>query len=170
MASIVRPGPCQMVLLRHAEKTGRPQDSGLSPQGQRRAGALAEVFAAQFGLPDVIIACRSTVKSTRPVDTVRPLASQLGLAIADGWGTQDYGALAEAVTGAASYANKSILICWRHDTLQALAQALGAADPPPWPETLYDCVWILRPTGTGVDFEIGRQGISPHLIEPSSNL
>ncbi len=163
MASIVRPGPRQMVLIRHAEKTDRPDDPGLSALGQQRARALADMFAARWGLPDVIIACRSTAKSTRPVDTVRPLATKLGLPVLDQWETQDFADLAGATSIEAAYSGKTILICWRHDTLQLLAQNLGAADAPPWPSTLYDCVWLLRPTLGGIDLSIGPQGFALNL-------
>jgi hypothetical protein len=159
-----------MVLIRHAEKTGRPGDSGLSSMGQRRAAALAEMFAARWGLPDLIIACRSTPKSTRPVDTVQPLATKLGLSILDQWDTQDFANLAGAISMEAGYSGKTILSCWRHDTLQLLAQNLGAADAPPWPSTLYDCVWLLRPTPAGIDLCIGPQGFALNLTGTRTDL
>jgi hypothetical protein len=159
-----------MVLIRHAEKTGRPDDPGLSALGQQRASALADMFVARWGLPDFIIACRSTAKSTRPVDTVLPLATKLGLPILDRWSTQDFAHLAVAVANDAIYACKAILICWRHDTLQPLANALGAPDAPPWPSTQYDCAWVIRPMIVGADLSICHQDLALNLSGTRTDL
>ena len=136
--------PRQVVLLRHAEKTGRPGDRGLSPRGQARAVALAEVIPERLDAPEVLIACRSSTKSTRPVDTVRPLAARLGLDILDPGGTWDIGPRASAVSSVPVFAGRRILVCWRHDSLQQRAQAFGAVDAPSWPATLSDRLWILE--------------------------
>lgn len=84
----------EVLLIRHAEKTGLPGDSSLSDRGLSRALALAVVLPERFGKPDIIIACRSVPKSSRPVETVRPLAAKLGLPIRDDWNTDDYDELA----------------------------------------------------------------------------
>lgn len=135
--------PSQIILMRHAEKTGLPGDVGLSALGQTRAETLATAWPRFLGEPDAIIACRSTPKSTRPVDTVRPLAHRLGLGIDDHWGTQDYAALAAAVATDGPYDNRRILICWRHDTLPQLAASFGVVVPG-WPDDLYDVFWLLE--------------------------
>lgn len=135
--------PSQVILMRHAEKTGLPGDLGLSALGQARAQTLAACWPRFLGAPEAIIACRSTSKSTRPVDTVQPLAGRLGLAIDDRWGTQDFAALAAAVGAERTYENRRVLICWRHDTLPQLAASLGVVAPL-WPDDLYDVFWLLE--------------------------
>lgn len=133
-----------VVLIRHAEKTGRSGDRDLSEAGWRRAQALASALPRQVGTIDAIIAAKSTSKSARPMQTVQPLADSLGLSVDESWNTEDYAALAAAMREKIEYQGRRMLICWRHDTLPQLARALGAAEAGPWPESLYDRVWVLR--------------------------
>lgn len=149
----------EVLLIRHAEKTGIPGDSGLSDVGLARAMALATILPERFGPPDIIIACTSVPSSTRPFDTVRLLAAKLGLPIRDDWNTDDFDELARTIRSHPAYADKRVLVCWRHKTLPALARSLGIRAPPVWPETLYDCLWRLRPTPDGVKLFASRQGI-----------
>lgn len=152
--------PSQVILMRHAEKTGLPGDLGLSALGQARARALAVCWPRFLGEPDAIIACRSTPKSTRPVDTVRPLAQRLGLGIDDRWGTQDYSALAATVATYGPYDNHRILICWRHDTLPQLAASFGVVVAPAWPDDLYDVFWLLENYDGAVRLRVKNQRVS----------
>lgn len=98
-----------------------------------------------FGRIDAIFAAAPSKKSNRPVETVQPLAAALNLDIEARWGTWDYEDLAAQVLGEPKFSGRTILICWRHDALQALARALGADEAGPWPETLYDRMWVIRP-------------------------
>ena len=151
--------PSLVILMRHAEKTGRLGDSGLSALGEARARALAADWPGFLGGdPDALIACRSTPKSTRPVDTVQPLAQRLGLAINDRWGTQDYAAVAAAVGAGRAYESRRVLICWRHDALPQLAASFGVAAPM-WPDDLYDVFWLLEDNGGALRLRIENQQI-----------
>jgi hypothetical protein len=144
------------VILRHAEKTGLPDDRHLSPAGHDRALAL-RALPECLGAIHAIIAAQSVQKSARPKETVEPLAAKLGLPIITSWNTYDLGDLAAALKHDVSLAGKQILICWRHDALQALAQALGARDAPSWPNTLYDRVWLATYSADGVELLALRQ-------------
>jgi broad specificity phosphatase PhoE len=137
------PFPKLLILMRHVQKTGQPGDTGLSAFGNERARRLAEAWSRVMPSLDMIIACRSTTKSSRPVDTVRPLADTLNLSIDDRWGTQDYQALARHLISDPGNRHRRILICWRHDTLPQLATCFGAAAPS-WPDDLYDRLWLLE--------------------------
>jgi hypothetical protein len=159
--------PKQVLLIRHAEKTGSPGDSGLSRRGRARALALVGALPAQYGDPDVIVACANVPKSTRPVDTVRPLADRLRLPIEDRWNTQDHQALAQALQTSRAFTDRRVLVCWRHETLPALARALGFPAPI-WPRTDYETVWVIEFLPTPI-FRVERQDIelrAPYELRP----
>lgn len=151
--------PRRVLLIRHAEKTGRPEDQGLSDLGRLRAAALACVLPARFGRPEVLVACRSSPRSRRPLETVAPLAEKLGLPVEERWGTSDVEPLGAALDAEPRFADRLVLICWRHKTLGALARRLGAPEAPDWPETLYDRIWILERLADRVRFTAEPQGV-----------
>lgn len=152
MTPAPRVGPLRVVLMRHAEKTGDPTDPTLSTQGAWRADALVRTIPLQLGRIDFVIAAKSTTKSARPYLTVEPFARLEGLSIDERWNTRDIDAMAVAVLSDPAYSGRTGLICWRHDTLQQLAQALGAREAPPWAEDVYDRFWILTYRPDGADF------------------
>lgn len=159
--------PKQVLLIRHAEKTGSAGDSGLSRRGRARALALVNALPAQYGDPDVIVACANVPKSTRPVDTIRPLADRLRLPIEDRWNTQDYEALAQNLLTSRAFSDRRGLVCWRHETLPALARALGAPAPH-WPRTDYETVWVIE-FGATPSFRVEQQQIelrAPYELRP----
>ncbi len=74
-------GPARLIVLRHAEKTGDKRDRNLSPAGHERAARLVPYVLETFGRPDFLIAAKSSGRSRRPVETIEPLATALGLEI-----------------------------------------------------------------------------------------
>jgi hypothetical protein len=83
------------------------------------------------------------------VETITPLAKALGLKINNTFANEEYAELARHVLGKPEYAGKTLLICWHHGNIPALAHALGVENAPsPWPETQFDRVWrITFPNG-----------------------
>lgn len=160
--------PKQVILMRHAEKTGRPGDCGLSPLGEDLAWALARAWPGRLDPPDVIIACRSTLRSTRPVDTVRPLAERLGLTIDDRWGSRDCAALASLVATSPDYGGRQVLICWRHETLSLLASSFGVAAPS-WPSNLYDAFWLIESHDGAVRLRAEPQQLPIEPMRPAQS-
>jgi hypothetical protein len=154
-------GPRCIMLIRHAEKTGDPGDRGLSDLGRLHAAALADTLPELYGAPDIIIACQSTAKSCRPVQTVEPLASRLGAPVESRWGTYDVGPLVDALRSEPAYAAKAVLICWRHDTIRDIAVALGVEHAPAWPNSLYGCLWLIRADADTVGFTTHRLELDP---------
>ena len=71
-----------IILIRHGEKISDDYID-LSPEGQARAECLPELFTKDIlgYVPDKIYANERTLTSTRPYDTVTPLAKYLGLDI-----------------------------------------------------------------------------------------
>jgi hypothetical protein len=171
-----------IMLIRHAEKPLRePRDAdeavgaggrrGLSPRGERRARMLAEYFAPADGvlrdghihMPRFVFAAASTPahRSTRPADTVRPVAGALGLVVQEEFGSDPpFNAVAAALKSAAALG--PVLVGWRYDTLPDLASAIGATGvPADWPASRFDMTWVLEKSG-----EAWRLTQVPQLLMP----
>ncbi len=60
----------------------------------------------------------------------------------------DYADLAQEILTNLKYQRKTVLICWDHEYIPRLAAALGVyPEPPPWPENVFDRVWIITYRG-----------------------
>src|SRR5262245_55579619 len=167
-------GPRQILLIRHAEKPDEHENPHLSARGFARASALPLLFTPalpcvprassaapqsvsveyalltqdarpQFIRPDILIATKQGKISNRPVETITPLAAALGLPINAGHEDKAFGTLADHVLTHDKFDNKIVFICWHHETLPALADALGICDPQPkpWPDDVFDRIWQL---------------------------
>jgi phosphohistidine phosphatase SixA len=147
-------GPRAVYIIRHAEKPDAPDDPNLAPRGYERADALARVFPQNFCKPDFIWATASSKKSNRPMETVQPLAKTLQMAVLDQYPTADVAKLAHDLLTQPRYSGKSILICWHHGEIPALAKSLGASDAPgEWKPDVFDRVWVLRFVDGHVQFQ-----------------
>lgn len=153
--------PSRIQLIRHAEKPrdgevgvaadGTPDPLSLSVAGWQRAGALVRAFAAAtapLARPRHLLAARPTEAhpSTRPLATLTPLAQALGVGVDSTWSADED---PDRVAAALRALDGPALVCWRHDTLPALADALLQRHeaPPHWPEERYDLVWIVQLDG-----------------------
>jgi hypothetical protein len=142
-------GPARLLVMRHAEKTGDKSDPHLSPQGLKRAQALANYIPTQFGTPDFLIAAANSQRSRRPRETLEPLANALRINILDMFADEDADAVVAAL-GTQTYAGKFGVIAWRHSDIPALAAALGAATgttPNPWDDTVFNLIIELTYAG-----------------------
>jgi hypothetical protein len=160
--------PQQVLIIRHAEKTGDKADVHLSEQGQERARVFYQLFVASrdrpdpFPTPDFILAASNAKDSRRPVETVTPLALRLKLPINDTYesklpaapdpgGGKDNAAkgrgmlgLRDEVFGEPKYFGKIILVSWRHSTIPELAKTLRANKvPPKWEDNVFDRIWQI---------------------------
>jgi hypothetical protein len=97
----------------------------------------------RLATPDFLFATQASKHSNRPVETITPLASALGLAVDDKHADADYAKVAGDILTNSKYAGKVVLICWHHGNIPALATSLGIASPPPWPGTVFDRVWQI---------------------------
>ncbi len=128
-------------IIRHAEKVGGPH---LSDTGYKRAQVLVGLFGDCFCKPDALFAAANKPKSSRPVETLEPLAAALGLIINAEFGTMEVDRLAKHLRRPGARAGRIVLISWRQDRIPLLARALGAQDAPThWPEPVFDRVWRL---------------------------
>src|ERR1700684_710238 len=113
----------RILLMRHAEKTADPMDPHLSPDGYARAAKLAEYIPAALGVPQYLFATSISKHSVRPIETVQPLATKIGVQIDSTYADQDYGALAGQLFSDPRFADagKLILICWHHGNIPSMA-------------------------------------------------
>jgi len=138
--------PAAIYLMCHAEKPDSHDDSHLSEAGKARAQKLVSYFPRLVGKAslDYIFATAPPKHSNRPVETVAPLAHSRGVSINDSYTDAEYRALAQVIRSQDAYAGKTILICWHHEILPALAQRLGATGAPTqWPGSSFDRIWKL---------------------------
>jgi hypothetical protein len=149
-----RPG--QVIIIRHGEK---PPDGttnfNLSRKGKIRAAAIAAYFHSDarelpHGRPTAIFAMGADDKpsedhSHRPVETVQPLAYLLDMPIQGQFTHNRYLQMVKHVLEDPRYDGKIVLICWAHGVLPNIAKAFGVKNPSPdpWPEDLYDRLWVL---------------------------
>lgn len=154
-------GPAKLLIMRHAEKTGNKRDPNLSDAGAQRAEKLVSYIPKQFGTPEFLFAATSSKRSSRPFETLEPLAKALGLKIDERFDDEEYDELVEYLAKAA-YAEKFGVISWRHSDIPSLVAALGAPDgtyPEDWPEDLYDVVIEMT-------FGNGKGPIARQIKEP----
>jgi phosphohistidine phosphatase SixA len=140
-------GPKRIILMRHADKTDDTEDEDLSDAGMARAQHLATYIPETFGKPDVIIATAHSKHSNRPKETVQPLADALGLKIQHDFENKEFPDLVDDIFSDPDYKNKTVVICWHHGNLPALATMLGApagSFPDPWPSDAYNIILDLQ--------------------------
>lgn len=128
-----------------------PADPGLSCVLAAGSGDLSAQYkptqvqgsSPRFKAPAFIFATAASSESNRPIETVTPLATALGLSIAAPFADKDYAKLATEVTTGSTYQGAVVLVCWHHGNLPNLAEAFGIAKPPGWPGTVFDRVWEI---------------------------
>ena len=148
--------PVRIILLRHAEKPPGESEASLSERGKVRARALAallttESVVATNGQPAALFAPKvtRTGRTLRPGQTLQPLGERLTLPVQTPYGARDYAALAKRILSDPALDGQTVVICWTHDYLPALAKALGVKPKPArWKASVYDRVWIVTYKGS----------------------
>lgn len=144
--------PQTILLIRHAEEPPAAEKSShLSPAGLKRAAALIDLFKSTksrpdpLPVPDLIIAAKSSKRSQRPLETVTSLAQTLKVPVNANYDDEeDLDRLVADVLRNPQLAGKTILICWRQESLPDLARKLGVTDAPKnWKGEVFDRVWQI---------------------------
>ncbi|KAL1891992.1 hypothetical protein Sste5346_007336 [Sporothrix stenoceras] len=127
-------------LIRHGEK---PDDgNGLSAAGLQRAQCLRTVFGASssYNIGYIMVMTpKSDGKRQRPLDTVQPLATDLGLTVDTSCDRDDESCVKDVVDGYSGSGN--ILLCWEHDELTNIAEKLGADNVEDYPDDSFNLIW-----------------------------
>jgi hypothetical protein len=157
-----------VLIIRHAEKpdtqgdvgvdaSGAANHSSLTPRGWQRAGVWAELFAPSLGqqsllpTPQIVFASmpqshaavaagEGGSPSSRPLETISPLASKLAIKVNLRFDEGSEAALAAAVAQTAGVT----LVCWQHQDIPKITKAL-APDvqnvPSKWPSDCFNAVF-----------------------------
>ncbi len=161
--------PAVVYVIRHAEKPASEENSpDLTATGFKRAEALPSLFVQMPGAPaprlpkpDAIFATARSKTSNRPVETVTPLAQFLKLPIHHDFDEHATGPLAADLLGG-KYAGKSVLICWHHGQIPALAAALGVSDAPTaWDDQVFNQIWKITYSAGQAKLAILSQSLLP---------
>src|SRR5262249_40429176 len=97
-----------------------------------------------------------------PVETVTPLAKALNLDINTRFENEDFPKLAEGLLTDARYAGKTVLVCWHHGRIPALAQQLKAKDTPDhWRDSVFDQIWVITYKDGKAKFKKRHQALLP---------
>lgn len=134
-------------LIRHGEKpeTG----NGLNAQGVRRAQCLQNVFGntSSYAISHIMAQTpklsNGEWKRQRPLDTVKPLANDLGLPVDTSCDRDDSDCVRRVVVDQYEQQGGNILICWEHKKLVDIVHALGDAHAPAYPHDRFDLIYSL---------------------------
>lgn len=140
-------GPGRILLMRHAEKTGKTDDFYLSDEGVQRAERLVTYIPQTFGTPDFIYAAARSKRSVRSIETMKPLASAFGLDLQYHIEDKEFKSLVREIFSKDEYHGKTIVICWHHGKLPEIAALLGAQKgsyPDPWPQDVFNLILDFR--------------------------
>jgi len=95
-----------------------------------------------YGLPAAVYAPRP---SQRAIQTIKPLAEKMELAVLDRYSNGQVDALVNDVLKNPDYEGKMVLICWSQEELPRIASLLGAEkSPKKWSDETYDRLWVLN--------------------------
>jgi hypothetical protein len=143
---------------------------------------------SRFPTPDFLFATKGSNSSSRPIETITPLAQALQFlnnnpAIKvhhhfknDAKGID--GLRSEILNTPATYGGKVVLICWHHGTIPQLTEAFGVPSSQlpwsKWPGTVFDRVfritWDSGQASLVMDYQqllYGDTGV-PALLTPAS--
>jgi broad specificity phosphatase PhoE len=148
--------PTMVYLVRHAEKAAQPaSDPALTPDGQLRARALADVLA-HAGVGAII-----TTQFARTRLTAAPLAERLGLSpeavgVATGVAGNPQAQadamrahVASVVAAVRKHAGSAVLVVGHSNTIPAIVAALGGPTFADLCDGDYDQLFILELPATG---------------------
>src|SRR5438876_10251299 len=165
------PQNATILIIRHGEAPPKPPtlkpeppagtfNPDLMPAGRARANAYAAYFEDWFTLDDKsppvqinrLFAANESSMSRRPILTLEPLSHELNLYIDHRYKDPHYDKLANELQTNPVYSRDTILICWHHEHIFKLADALGMHAKPPWtvwPDAVYGWVAQLVYDGNG---------------------
>lgn len=76
-----------------------------------------------------------------------PTGQELRLRVRASFAAADYRKLAQQILSDPALDGKTVVICWVHDFIPALAHELGVAHPPNWRGNVFDRAWVVTYDG-----------------------
>lgn len=168
--------PAQVIVIRHGEKPRDKNAKHLAEAGVERAARLVDYLKqnpelSKLGPPAALIAARQTKEGggQRTSETLEPLARDLKLAIQTPYQSDRSDKLAALVRTSKRYDGKVVLICWTHERMPELIEALGIHPAPAKvPDDAYDLVYLIRYDGPQPSLQMLKQDMpsAPEGKEP----
>src|SRR4051812_11299897 len=138
-------GAKRIVIFPHAGKPAS-REPHLALRGKMRALGLAKLLP-KIVKPDFVFASTSTKHSSRPYQTVRPMADKLGLDVSTVYADKETKKLVKTLQKK-KFEGKTILICWHHGRMPELIKELGHKCPyDKWPDELFDRIISIDAEG-----------------------
>lgn len=144
--------PAAILIVRHGEKPDDHSDSHLNDVGRVRADMLAKTFPSLYPNLSVLFSAAASSHSNRSYETIDPLAKTMRLAVNNSFSDSQHAELAEYILrGSEDYSGKTILICWHHENIPALAREdLGQESAPTfWRDEVFDQIWQIDYSSDG---------------------
>jgi len=136
------------MVIRHGEKLS-DSNPYLSPRGQARAYCLVNVFGKNgtYATPQKIYAQSPTEKkqSTRPKDTVTPLAKLIDLDVDISYTS---GQIKKLTKNIMNTSEEIVLVSWSNDNIPEIAKKFGINNPPKWNSNTFDEIWMIYDQNT----------------------
>ncbi|OUM67542.1 hypothetical protein PIROE2DRAFT_34691, partial [Piromyces sp. E2] len=137
-----------VMVIRHGEKIN-DKVTNLSEKGKARAECLIEAFGPNglYPTPQKIYAQSPSEKkqSTRPRDTVLPLANSLGLKVDLSFTSNKVKKLVKDIE---SSPEEIILISWSNDKINDIAEKFDIKKTPKWKGEVFDDIWMITDNKT----------------------
>lgn len=184
-----------IVFMRHGEKSPSPKGE-IDCQGENRSIALPKVLTSMFGRPNYIFAPNPAIQINndnpfdpnayynyiRPLATIEPTATQLGMPINTQYGYETGDMTLASTLISPPYQNSLVFVAWEHVNLVTIVQDIvnstnSSINVPPWPGNSYDALYILtiRTYPNNVQYAslvIGAEGLNGQSMTcptPDSN-
>lgn len=137
--------PARVVVIRHGEKPA--QGSELNERGWQRARALVAFFKHDSRITPAAIyamAAKGEDGSVRAIQTVTPLAKDLGLDIRQAFKKKDIAQLVSEIMADKTLEGRIVLVCWEHKVIPDIIKAFGwDGGPWQWHGEVYDRAWVV---------------------------
>ncbi|KAL6599191.1 hypothetical protein U3516DRAFT_913076 [Neocallimastix sp. 'constans'] len=144
-----------IMIIRHGEKIN-DKVTNLSDKGKARAECLVEAFGNNgvYVTPQKIYAQRPTENrhSTRPRDTVIPLAKSLGLEVDLTYSSGKFKKLVKEIENSSE---EIFLISWANDKIDNIAKEFKIKKIPKWDSEVFDDIWVITDDNTSI-FKNGK--------------
>lgn len=156
---VCQDGNLRVVIIRHGEK---PENgNNLSCQGFNRSLQLVKVLNAKFGVPSAIfvpsVGSGKKTKTARMFQTITPFAVKYNLPVNSNYDEEDYKDIARDVTARTG----TVIMVWEHNTIPALAQALGVKKEMNWKGSDFDSIWVINFKNGKAKVTLDSEGITP---------
>ena len=156
--------PARVIIIRHGEKPA--EGKNLDVQGYERAAALPYYFI-KLNQENPIVAVYAMQPnltqhtSKRPVETCHPTADYFHVPLIINYSHDDYAKMATDIKNNPAYDGKTVVICWEHHVIPAIAKSFGYDNNLTWPGDVFDATWIISYAKNGkATFQI----VSQHLL------